>query len=795
MLAGMKQQPVLPAFCLLAAVALAAEEPPAGDQLLADYFRAETAMLAERCLTDVKSLTDWESRRAEYRRQLQEMLGLWPMPERTELKPVITGCLTNDEFTVEKLSFQASPHLYCTASLFLPRNLTQPAPAVLYECGHWRLVTNGVSLGNKAVYQADGAWYARNGYVCLVLDTVLAGEIQGIHAGTRDLGLWWWNSRGYTPAGVEAWFGIRALDYLCTRPEVDTNRFGITGHSGGGAYSWTITALDDRIKAAAPLAGLGDVQCHLGVMDSHCDCNFFVNYYRWDFPQLAALAAPRPLLIGGTDSDRLFPLDNTQRIHEKLRRIYDELYGATNKLGLVLAPGSHDETPELRLGVMRWFNRFLKGEEVPVDTVAQPFFDPFDLKVFDTLPTDAINTNIADTFVPVAKPAPAPATAEERKQRHNELLTALREKTFGGWPANPAREQEGGIRLNVYSFESQPLVEGRLYVLRLSKFKRPERVVLSVLDAEGWTDFVARMPWPVDGGASAPDKAEMKSRLENLRRELEMEKAAVAYFAPRGVGPTAWTTAGKRDSQVRRRFMLLGQTLDGMRVWDIRRAVQALQTVPGLGKGTVTIRAVGKMGVNALYAALFEPAVTRLDLSALPKSHLQGPDYLGVMRFTDIPQTLEIAEEKSEMTSPVENWISELYGSRVVVETLSPVSLAMARTNCPIPLPDSATRIQYAAWSQGVGYEVYVRFEAPISDCLEHATNVLQPYAKQSGSSIVSWAAASPPEDFPKSEAFDLQWFDISRFARGVVFSLGNHWGPVVWVDTSRQCFYFIDTD
>jgi dienelactone hydrolase len=656
MLAGMKQKPVLLAFCLLAAAVLAAEPPRPGDQLLADYFRAETATLSERCLADVKSLDDWQSRRAEHRRQLQDMLGLWPMPERTDLKPVITGCLTNDGFTVEKLSFQPSPQLYCTASLFLPRNLANPAPAVLYECGHGRFMTNGLSLGNKALYQADGAWYARNGYVCLVLDTVLAGEIQGIHAGTRDRGLWWWNSRGYTPAGVEAWFGIRALDYLCTRPEVDTNRFGITGHSGGGAYSWMVTALDDRIKAAAPLAGMADVQCHLGVMDSHCDCNFFVNYYRWDFPQVAALAAPRPLLIGGTDNDRLFPLDNTLRIHERVRRIY-RLYGATNKLGLVLAPGPHDETPELRLGVMRWFNRFLKGEETPVDTVAQRFFDPFELKVFDPLPADAINTNIADIFVPMAKPAPVPATLEAKQQRQQEVLEALREKPFAGWPANAApalaspweEKRDGGVRLNVYTFESQPLVEGRLYVLHLPKFKRPEQVVLEVLDAEGWTNFAARMPWPVEGGANTLSEAEMKSRLENLRRELEAGKTVVAYFAPRGIGPTAWTTAGKKDSQVRRRFMLLGQTLDGMRVWDIRRAAQAVRTVPGLDKASVTVRAQGPMGVNALYAALFEPAIARLQLSALPQSHAEGPDYLGVMRITDILQTLETAKERVQV--------------------------------------------------------------------------------------------------------------------------------------------------
>src|SRR5262245_45624250 len=351
----------LPVF-LFAADARTTESPTRGDRFLTEYFRVETGTLADRCLTDIQTLDDWKSRREEYRRQLQEMLGLWPMPARTDLKPVVTGRIERDDFTVEKIYFQASPGLYCTANLYLPRVISSPVPAILYECGHLRVITNGISYGNKAAYQQDGPWFARNGYACLVLDSMLLGEIQGVHTGTRDRGLWWWNSRGYTPAGVEAWFGIRALDYLCTRPEVDTNRFGITGHSGGGAYSWTVTALDDRIKVAAPLAGMADAQSHIldGVIDSHCDCNFFINIYRWDFPQVAALAAPRPLLIGGTDNDRLFNLPNTERIYDQVRRVYN-VCGATSKLGLAVAPGPHDEVPELQLAVMRWFNRHLKG--------------------------------------------------------------------------------------------------------------------------------------------------------------------------------------------------------------------------------------------------------------------------------------------------------------------------------------------------------------------------------------------------------------------------------------------------
>jgi len=631
-----------------------AGKPTPADAPLADYFRNETAALSQQGgVADIKTLEEWTAKRPGYRRQLQEMLGLWPMPERTDLQPVVTGRLTNDEFTVEKINFQASPGLYCTASLFLPRHLAGPAPAILYECGHIRAMTNGVSLGNKGVYQSDGAWYARNGYVCLVLDTLLAGEIQGIHTGTRNNGLWWWNSRGYTPAGVEAWFGIRALDYLCTRPEVDTNRFGVTGHSGGGAYTWTITALDDRIKAAAPLAGMADVQSHIldGVMDSHCDCNFFINLYRWDFPRIAALAAPRPLLIGGTDADALFHLPSTLRIHEQVSHIYD-LYGANKKRGLVLAPGPHDETPELQLGVMRWFNRYLKGEEPIVETAAKKFFPPEQLRVFETLPVNAINTNIAETFVPPARPD---------KKSAAELRAALREKVFANWPVEgtPAAAkpifsvERDGLRFSAWDFTSQHDVSLRLYLLE-SAAAKPEWIELGVLDAAGWTRWLAAAGAEFKGElaeelTAAGSPAANPEAFENLKLKLTEADpqaspagpVALAFFAPRGVGLSAWSGDEARLTKIRRRFMLLGQTLDGMRVWDIRRAVQVLHSLPGTGAAKIKIHAEGAMGVNALYAALFEPDARKLDLVDLPQSQTQGPDYLNVLKVTDIPQVTE----------------------------------------------------------------------------------------------------------------------------------------------------------
>jgi dienelactone hydrolase len=597
-----------------------------GDLMVAEYFRNETALLASRCLADIRTLDDWKAHRDEYRWQLQEMLGLWPAPERTDLQPVITGRLEHPEFTVEKIQFQAAPHLYCTANLYLPKQQERPAPTILYECGHFRSISNGVSYGNKPAYQQHGAWFARNGYVCLVLDTLLAGEIQGVHTGTRDLGQWWWNAAGYTPAGVEAWFGMRALDYLSTRPEVDTNRFGITGHSGGGAYSWTVAALDERIKVAAPLAGLTDLQNHVvdGVVDSHCDCNFFINTYRWDAPQVAALLAPRPLLFGTSDRDRLFWTDATLRLHEKVKRIY-ALHGATEKLGLIISPGPHADLQEHQVAVMRWFNQHLKGVAAPVDTAAQPYFAPPELKVFARLPGDAINTNIAASFVPAWV------------QTNQSEAAALLAKCFNGWPAEgeplePQRAfavERDGLKFSAWDFTSQHDVPLRVYFLERAQVPPAGGLVLlNVLADADWDAWlgVARSGFEAQLGSelavgSAPG-ADAKA-LAELRRQLESgvvfagedrvtNVAALACFAPRGTGLTAFAANEKARTRIRRRFMLLGQTWDGMRVWDIRRAVQLVHFVREGDPAQVALWGHGPMSRLAGLAGGFEPSVRQV---------------------------------------------------------------------------------------------------------------------------------------------------------------------------------------
>ncbi|MHC4537843.1 MAG: alpha/beta hydrolase family protein, partial [Planctomycetota bacterium] len=551
-----------------------------GDKQLAEYFRAQTKQLNERCLKNIKSLDDWKNKRLIYRKQLFEMLGLEPLPKKTDLKSVITGKVEHDEFIVENIHFQSMPGLYV---------LEKPTPAILYVCGHGPTKKNNISYGNKVSYQRHAAWFARHSYVCLIIDTLQMGEIEGIHHGTYRYDMWWWNSRGYTSAGAEAWNCIRSLDYLQTRKEVDKDQIGVTGRSGGGAYSWWIAALDERIKAAVPVAGITDLQNHVvdGCVEGHCDCMYIVNTYRWNYPLVAALVAPRPLLISNSDKDTIFPLDGVVRVHEKVRKIY-RLYGADNKLGLQITEGPHKDTQELRIHAFVWFNRFLKNENPLIDKPAVSFFEPEQLKVFDELPADQINTKIQDSFVPTAAEPHVPKSAEKWARMRKAWMRNLRNKSFRGWPrqaqAGPLdikrvfSAKHRGIQFSAFDFKSQPNVRLRLYLAHKAGLDKADTVTLNVLDEQGWSKWLAGIRIGFENELSDQKLPEPdRDAFMSIREMLINSNRAIAYMAPRGIGPDAWNDNQRKQVQIRRRFMLLGQTADGMRVWDVRQAIHALR--------------------------------------------------------------------------------------------------------------------------------------------------------------------------------------------------------------------------
>ena len=614
-------------LCVLAVtLGHTAELQTPGDRMFAEYFKIETKRLADSCLAEIETLDDWNAKKDLYRKQLHEMLGLDPLPERTPLQASITGTVQHEEFEVRNLHFQSSPGLYVTGNLYVPKNLTAPAPTILYVCGHGRVKIDGIDYGNKTYYQHHGAWFARNGFICLAIDTIQLGELSGIHHGTYRHGMWWWNSRGYTPAGVEAWNCIRALDYLTSLDVVDKNRLGVTGRSGGGAYSWWIAAIDERIKAAAPVAGITDLQNHVvdGVVEGHCDCMYHVNTYEWDFAQVAALVAPRPLLILNTDDDSIFPLDGVNRLYKKVRRIY-ELHGKKSSLGLAITPGGHSDSQELRVPAFNWFNKHLKGKSVLIDKPATKLFDPQQLKVFGNAPKDERTTTIHDTFSRIA--------TDDAKAKRPQIMSDLRSKTFAGWPKRVGKLQlvkvsdieRDGVRLAAYDFDSQPGIRLRMHVVHKADLAKGAPVHLQVLNDNQVEDIASQLKF------------------------VAKHPGVYVSLSPRGIGLTRLSQNQKHLTQTRRRFMLLGQTLAGQQVWDVRRCISALRTLERCTDAPLELWGTGDSASLITLASLFEKKISRLNISGYPTTDREQPDFLNISRFVTTTQLLDIAKHKTEV--------------------------------------------------------------------------------------------------------------------------------------------------
>jgi len=636
----------------------------AGNRMLQSYWERQALEIEQTGgLKDIETAADWKVQAPLYRQQLAEMLGLSPMPERSPLMATKTGGFFGDGYRVENMHYQAVPGLYVTANLYLPEKTDMPAPTILYLCGHANVVKDGVSYGNKTGYHHHGVWFARHGYVCLILDTVQLGEIRGEHHGSYSKGRWWWFSRGYTPAGLEAWAGIRGLDFLETRPEVDKTRFGVTGRSGGGAYSWWVAALDERIKAAAPTAGVTTMRNHVvdGCIEGHCDCMFYVNTYRWDFDRLVALVAPRPLLICNTDKDLIFPIDGVFKIYQNVRRVYS-LLGAENQIGLQVAEGPHKDLQPLNNGAFQWFERHLKGADpmAILDEGAVKSLEPEQLRVFQELPKDEKNTSIDQSFVAKAAVPLLPNSKESWQIQRDGWMQALKSQVFAAWPqkvaaVEPSKKGVGdgaGIQMSIYDFESEPGIRLRLFLTHRAGLglEDLELVTLNVLDAKSWQDFcriyASRFVKLMETVSSVQpdDKA-----FESEKKMFESFKWGMAYVCPRGIGSTEWTGSEKEQTHRLRRFYLLGQTVDSMRVWDIRRSVQALKRISGMEKKPLWIQAHRNMAANAVYASLFEEGISRLDLHEMPNSHESGPAYLNILKHLDLPQAVAMAAERTRV--------------------------------------------------------------------------------------------------------------------------------------------------
>jgi cephalosporin-C deacetylase-like acetyl esterase len=594
---------------------LADEKPTPADAMIDKYLAQETAKLSQRFLDGATTLQEWQARRPRLKQEYLDMLGLWPLPEKTPLHVTCTGTVDYGDLLIDKLHYQSRPGLYVTGNLYRPKKAEGKLPAVLYVCGH----SGRGRDGNKTAFQDHGMWFASNGYICLVLDTLQLGEIPGIHHGTYSYSRWWWQARGYTPAGVECWNGIRGIDYLLSRPDVDPDRIAVTGISGGGASTFWIAAADDRVRCAVPVSGMSDLESYVShkVINGHCDCMFLINSYGWEWTTIAALIAPRPMLFCNSDHDSIFPMDGNKRIIERLRKVY-AMYGKPELVDDYVSHGGHDYRPDLRVAIFKWINKHMKGETGPVKDADFKPLPGKELRVFaedKDIPADAINGNIDESFVPLAR-----VRLPQRDQFaawKKGMLDSVRSHSFRTWPyQRPLPGPAAGYSSaeSVCFPESEPGITVRL---AFSNFKQSADTRLRTL-------YIVK--------ERNPD-SQIKQPL--IGREG-------FWLTARGTSNDSWTKKSP-PNYVERAHALLGRTADQGRVWDVRAAIAYLDPK---AKREWKLVGWGQGGILAAYAALFEPSITEIVVIDPPTSHRDGPIFLNVLRVLDIPDALGLLAPK-----------------------------------------------------------------------------------------------------------------------------------------------------
>ncbi|HEX2749538.1 MAG TPA: sialidase family protein, partial [Verrucomicrobiales bacterium] len=351
---------------------------------------------------------------------------------------------------------------------------------------------------------------------------------------------------------------------------------------------------------------------------------------------LAALAAPRPLLISNTDKDSIFPLGGVMRIYESTRRLY-KLLDAEKNIGLQISEGPHKDTQPLNAGAFHWFERFLKGAD-PMAVIKEPavaMFKPEELRVFTELPKDEINTHIDETFVPGFTPPPVPQTKEEWT------------KMKGGWMKSLGRlfAEREQPKEPLSSYWSLMMEQPRLWpppslTAESEPLKEPQ-------DFDVWLTPLIRPGFPAWQVTVEEAFAGTREAIQELPPMLFMPVIDRTELEPE--------SAGLPDKQAwRRRWLLCGTSVEEMRVSEVRRLLKLSHRL----NARAILHGTGDLGAIALYASLMQEGAAKLDLRHLPSSHMQGPAFPGILKFMDIPQALAMAAERGKVriTGRREDW-------------------------------------------------------------------------------------------------------------------------------------------
>ncbi len=538
----------------------------------------------EAAVKAVQSVEQAEARKRSVRAKILELIGGLP-DYNGPLNARVTSRIERPRYTIEKIIFESLPRYFVTANLYRPREQEGKVPGILLPLGHW-------SEGKVAV-ERIAANLALKGFVVLAYDPVGQGERQQAYdrrfggslgggatdqhilAGAQSL------LGGESFARYRIWDAKRALDYLLSRPEVDAQNIGCTGCSGGGTLTAYISALDPRIKVAAPACYMNTFRLLFSgpTGDSEQSIPNFIAA-GLDLADYAELFAPKPWLMLSTVED-FFPIEGARHVYQEASDWYG-IYGAKDKIAWTVGPGGHGTPLEERESIYGWMIRWLKNGRGSPTEEAVEMTAPFDLRATES--GEAEGRDLYEIIRENFQRRQSPGSREQ-------MLAEIRK-----WAALPGTarvrvltEQPGGeFDLQQIAIETEPGLEiaAALYA-PLAPGRKPAMLLVDV----------------------APALAETFAKSGHV----------VLSIAPRGV-PAAHGRALIGDWITNTRALMIGRDLAGMRAGDILRGVDLLASRPDVDASA--IRAVGRgvPGVWLLMAAAIEPRIGGIWLDHTPYS-------------------------------------------------------------------------------------------------------------------------------------------------------------------------------
>ena len=540
-----------------------------------------------------------------YQKRLREFFvqQLGGFPERSPLNARTLRTIPGNGYRIECVIFDSQPHHRITANLYLPE-ADGPVPGVIVSSGHSR-------TGKTAEYnQRFGIAMARHGMAALCFDPIGQGERsqmlkddgQPAFNGTTDehflIGV---GSTlvGRNTATYRVWDAMRAIDYLVSRPEIDPQKIGMTGCSGGGTLTSYTMALEDRVAVAAPACYLTTFRRLIetrGPQDA--EQNIFGQVaFGLDQPDYVLLRAPKPTIISATTGD-FFSIDGAWDNFRQAKRVYGCL-GFPEHVDLVEVEGEHGVQPQNLAAITQWMRRWLLGRDEPVPVQEYPTLEPTDLWCLDsgqvlTLPDEKsvfdLNTGYERELAKQRTTAWQQATSEERDATVRSLLKVR--------PASDIKPP---------TFKDISRVKRENYHI--------DKLVLRTDTGATLPGLTFHPPTPVDDAyLYLTDDGKLgDSQTDGPIEDLISEGYAVVTVDLSGQGETS---TGKRDAlltdwKTYNLAYLLGKPLLGIRVEDALAAADfvAFYQKPRTKPRKVHLVGVGQAGLIALHAAALNPGL------------------------------------------------------------------------------------------------------------------------------------------------------------------------------------------